>query len=175
MTIQLLAEFAELYAKFDAFPEIFRPVLVVVEELAKVSLPKAVKDHAAALCTSVTEATQAVESSKAWLTLQKRKPMAIKEFNPRFDMKYFPGKRGSKDPETTNVQKLKAQVKKETKGARRELKKDNHFLAGEKLKERKEKDLEYSQRITSINKMLDRDQQGMSPSERLREKKRKFK
>jgi len=175
MTLTLLNPCAELYSKYDVFPEIFRPLAAVVQAIPAAKLPQKLQTLCQTFATAVGTAAKTVEEVKAPLTLQKRKAMPIKEFNPRFDMAYFPGKRGVKDPESNNMQKLKALHKKETKGARRELKKDNQFLANQRLQDRLEKDQDYAKRIKSIYSMLDRDQQGMSVSEKIREKKKKFK
>ena len=55
-----------------------------------------------------------------------------------------------KNRERAEHNKLKAQVQKEKKGALRELRKDNMFLARKRLQEIREKDREYKEKIRGI-------------------------
>lgn len=75
------------------------------------------------------------------------------------------------DRERAELNKLKAQVKKEKKGAMRELRKDNMFMAREKLKARKQQDEEYKKKMNSVMALLESEQ---AEKKRMDKKKRKL-
>ncbi len=81
--------------------------------------------------------------------MQAHKAVSIPTYAPKFDSSN-PLRRNDPDSERAATAKLKALYKKERKGAIRELRKDNKFLAGEKAKERKEKDEEYEKRMRRV-------------------------
>ena len=91
------------------------------------------------------------------LTLQSHKPIPIPSFLPKFEEGYAPGRRFDPDSERNEASKLKALVKKERKGAVRELRKDNRFLAGERQKIQREKDAEYKGKINRITAGLEKE------------------
>uniref|UniRef100_A0A7S0XNZ7 Uncharacterized protein n=2 Tax=Hemiselmis andersenii TaxID=464988 RepID=A0A7S0XNZ7_HEMAN len=68
------------------------------------------------------------ESNNAPLTIHKLPPVAIKQYNPRFDESFDPTRDMDPDRERAERSKLKRQHKKELKGTVRELRKDNQFL-----------------------------------------------
>ena len=84
------------------------------------------------------------------LVMQKRKPIPIPTYEPAFQEYYSIDKRYHPNRDTAEMAKLKFQYKKEKKGALRELRKDADFKAREKLKDIKQKDLEYKQKIDKI-------------------------
>lgn len=90
------------------------------------------------------------------LRLQSHKPVPIPTFIPKFEEGYQPG-RPAFDPDTARNEtaKLKALVKKERKGAIRELRKDNRFIAEERARMRDEKDQAYNAKIRSIHAGLE--------------------
>ncbi|CEG82911.1 Putative Nucleolar protein, Nop14p [Rhizopus microsporus] len=75
------------------------------------------------------------------------------------------------DQARSQLRKLESQVKKEKKGAMRELRKDNQFIAREKVKERKAKDEEYNKMINSVMHILEGEQSEKKQLEREKKKK----
>lgn len=76
---------------------------------------------------------------------------------PKFDESYSLDRHiSSYDPdrERKELSKLKAEHKKERKGALKELRKDAAFIAREKLKERKVADKEYHEKLRRIEGMI---------------------
>lgn len=82
--------------------------------------------------------------------MQSHKPVAIKTYTPKFEANFSSGKHYDPDAERNATAKLKALYKKEKKGAIRELRKDNKFLAGERAREQKTTDEEYTKRMRRV-------------------------
>lgn len=102
--------------------------------------------------------------------MQYHRPIPIAQHLPKFEQGYSLEKHYDPDRERAELNKLKAQVKKEKKGAMRELRKDNMFMAREKAKERKQKDEEYNKMIKGVMSILQEDQ---AEKNRLEKEKRK--
>lgn len=98
------------------------------------------------------------------LTLQNHKPIPIASYAPKFDEGggYAYRKRHDPDAERNAASKLRAEFKKEKKGALRELRRDNRFLAEEQSKRQREIDEGYSKRMARVH--------GEIQSERAEEK-----
>lgn len=77
------------------------------------------------------------------LLLHNHRPLAIKTSIPKFEDSYNPTKHYDPDRERAELSKLKAEHKRERKGALRELRKDANFIARESLREKKERDKAY--------------------------------
>ena len=89
-------------------------------------------------------------STRQPLTLQAHKAIPIATFAPKFEDDFAPGKHYDPDAERNAAQKLKALYKKERKGAIRELRKDNKFLAGEKARAQADKDKQYTAKMRRV-------------------------
>jgi nucleolar protein 14 len=93
------------------------------------------------------------------LQLQRHRPMAIASHQPKFEENYSVDKHYDPDRERAETQRLRAQHRKERKGAMRELRRDNQFIATERAREQKEKDDAYKRKIRHITGLLT-DEQG---------------
>lgn len=89
-------------------------------------------------------------STRQPLLLQHHKPIPIASYVPKFDEGFNPNKRFDPDSARVEAQKLKSQYKKEKKGAVRELRKDNRFLAVEEAKRKQVADEAYDKKIKKI-------------------------
>lgn len=76
--------------------------------------------------------------------------MAIKTSIPKFEEGFNPDKHYDPDRERAEASKLKAEFKKERKGALRELRKDGNFIARESLREKKERDAAYEKKYRRL-------------------------
>jgi nucleolar protein 14 len=114
------------------------------------------------------------KTSRMPLTLQSHKPIPIASYAPRFEDDFAPGRHYDPDAERNASQKVKALYKKEKKGAIRELRKDNRFLAGEKAKEQAEKDKNYTAKMRRVEGEinLERAEEKEMQREKTREKRR---
>lgn len=164
-TIALLKDLAEKYVSMEAFIELFKPAEVILSKVSanvpasiKVSLlvhhSKLSADPPFTQQTSVEELQSTIHrmvkfasSSRKPLLLQKHKPIPIATFIPKFDEGYNPNRKFDPDTERAEASKLKSLYKKEKKGAIRELRKDNKFLASEDQKLRAIKDADYGKKV----------------------------
>ena len=103
----------------------------------------------------LADAISSCASKRTPMQLQKHKPIPIQTLAPDFEFGYSLDRKYDKDSE---IKKLRSQCKKEQKGALRELRKDNYFIAEEKGKERRAKDQEYKEKIKNIFSVLSKDQ-----------------
>lgn len=84
------------------------------------------------------------------LALHNHRPLAIKTSIPKFEESYNPERHYDPDSERAAASKLKAEYKKERKGALRELRKDASFMAREGLKQKRERDAEYERKYKRL-------------------------
>jgi nucleolar protein 14 len=108
------------------------------------------------------------------LLLQAHKPIPIATFIPKFETRSSSYLR-SKDPdaERAATQKLRAQYRQEKKGAMRELRKDNRFLAAV-VQERKEaEDKAYNERVKKVMGGLEGERAEQRREERAKTKEKK--
>ena len=89
-------------------------------------------------------------TSRRPLAMQAHKPIPIASYAPKFEDDFAPGRHYDPDAERNGAAKLKSLYKKERKGAIRELRKDNRFLAGEKAREQQVKDSAYNVRMRRV-------------------------
>ena len=115
--------------------------------------------------------------SRRPLLLQAHKPIPIATYIPKFDESYSYRKNNDPDHERNADSKLRAQYRQERKGAMRELRKDNKFLAAEQRKRQDEKDAAYKARMSKVEGALgsERHEQKLMEKEKMREKRRKEK
>ncbi|KAH3902672.1 related to Probable nucleolar complex protein 14 [Saccharomycodes ludwigii] len=85
------------------------------------------------------------------LTLQDHKPMAIPTYAPKFEENFNPAKK-SYDPDMTRneINKMKAQLKKERKFTMKEIRKDTKFEARKRIEEKKTEYADYHGKMARI-------------------------
>ncbi|KAJ3312530.1 NADH:ubiquinone oxidoreductase [Blyttiomyces sp. JEL0837] len=126
--VETVGRYARLYMSTGAFIELFTPILALIEKI-----PIDLMDETAA--TSVKTALELVRGlisssslKRRHLQLQKRKPVAIATYVPKFQEQYVHF----------------------SFGAMRELRKDSKFIARERLEERIKESERYKKRMDSI-------------------------
>ncbi|KAK1268297.1 hypothetical protein QJS04_geneDACA005298 [Acorus gramineus] len=139
--IQTIRGYVNLYEEFSSFPEIFSPVSSLLQEVQKQdnlpnSLLETIDDDVQLIKKKVYEH----HTSREPLQMRKQKPVPIRLLNPKFEEDFVKGRDYDPDRERVERRKLNKLLKREAKGAARELRKDNHFLFG--VKEREQKLLE---------------------------------
>lgn len=110
--------------------------------------------------------------SKTPLRMQQHRPIPIAQHLPKFEKAYSMDRHYDPDHERSQQHKLESQLKKEKKGALRELRKDNQFIAREKAKERKQKDEDYNKMVKGVMTLLEGEQSELKRLEREKDKKR---
>ncbi|PKA45808.1 Outer envelope protein 61, chloroplastic [Apostasia shenzhenica] len=134
-TIKLLKEFINMYERLSSFPEIFLPIADLLRDiLHRAKLPGTLRASMEDVNSLVTQKTNQHQMLRQPLQMRRQRPEPIKLLNPKFEENFVKGVDYDPDRERAQRKKLKKLLKKEAKGAVRELRKDNHFVF--KLKER---------------------------------------
>jgi len=150
LCIELLNKYSKLYLDIGCLKEIFSGVENLINDLEKISFSVKLKELLKEFKYNLISYLQGENVKRKSLQWQKRKPIPIASIVPKFEENYSIDKHYDKNRERAEHNKLKAQVQKEKKGALRELRKDNMFLARKRLQEIKEKDKEYKEKIKGI-------------------------
>ncbi|KAI0432985.1 nucleolar protein 14 [Xylaria sp. FL1042] len=153
-TLQLLDIASQLYASKTSFIETFEPVLLALRHLTKSSckshLPMALVDRIVKLQTKLQTMLTMSKLARRPLELHHHRPLAIKTAIPKFEDQFDPDRHYDADKDRAELAKLKAEHKKERKGAMRELRKDANFMAREKLRIKKAKDAAYEKKYKRL-------------------------
>ncbi|KAJ9120818.1 hypothetical protein QFC22_002752 [Naganishia vaughanmartiniae] len=147
VVIRLVMTSAEMYSEVEAFVEVFQPLLELMKALQTSKIPKELKIDA------LTRIIKFAMQARQPLSMQTFKPIPIPSYTPKFDLHFSAASRKHQDPdaERNEANKVKALYKKERKGAIRELRKDNKFLAVERAKEQKAKDEAYEKKMRQVH------------------------
>ncbi|CAI5984434.1 unnamed protein product [Closterium sp. NIES-64] len=145
--LKTLRSFALLYRPMQPFPEIFAPFLPTLAALAESGqLPEEIEQERAAWVKDIEGAVAEVEGSRQPLRLRVKRAVPEKQFNPKFESDFARGKDYDPNRERAEQRRLQRAIKREARGAARELRKDNQFLAAARaneaanaLEERREK------------------------------------
>jgi nucleolar protein 14 len=199
--LALVSTMADMWADKLAFCEVFDPLSKILEHLSgkpcagklppatKVinpSFPHAKRTQADNINpqTLLTQTLLTIQNhiksarlARRPLALHNHRPLAIKTSIPKFEESYNPDRHYDPDSERAASSKLKAEYKKERKGALRELRKDASFMAREGLKQKRERDAEYERKfkrlVAEIQGEEGREAKGYEREKRLRKGKGK--
>ncbi|KAI0400320.1 nucleolar protein 14 [Xylaria palmicola] len=153
-TVRLLDTASQTYAGKTSFVETFEPVVFALGHLAKApcrtQLPAALVDHIIKVQARLQAMLTMSKLARRPLELHHHRPLAIKTAIPKFEDKFAPDKHYDADKDRAELAKLKAEHKKERKGAMRELRKDANFMAREKLRVKKVKDAAYEKKYKRL-------------------------
>jgi nucleolar protein 14 len=106
--------------------------------------------------------------SKLPLQWQRRKPVPIRMFAPKFEESYNLDRHYDADRDRSEKRKISVLHKREMKGAIRELRKDSAFLANEKHHMQRNKDKEYQSKIKRVYGILGAEQGEKNREKRMR-------
>ncbi|KAJ5782219.1 RRNA maturation protein (Nop14) [Penicillium paradoxum] len=173
--VSLLGSASDTWAEKSAFTEIFTPARAVLQYLRQ-----ALKGKVYAAAREPVQSTlDKIDSHLAQARLVRRplflhdhKPLAIKTAIPKFEENFNPDKHYDPDRERAESNRLKKELKRERKGAMRELRKDASFIAREKLREKKERDSEYEKKYKRLVAEI-QSQEGRAANEYERERGRR--
>ena len=153
-SVTLLDTMAHLWSGLSAFVEIVQAFQATLKHLSSLpcssKLPQPSNEQIRATLTRIDRLAKTALHERRPLRLHEHRPMAIREADPVFEEDYKPGKRYDHDHDRAEMSKLKAEYKRERKGALRELRKDANFIARESLREKKEKDAEYEKKYKRL-------------------------
>jgi len=149
----LCKKFVALYGELETFKEIIEPIRVLIAHLPLQNYPPTLKTlH----CDLVDLIRSKEAGEKVPLKLQARKPIPLTLLEPQYEEvnnDVF-RKRGG-DKAKNEHDKLKYKVKRELKGAVKEIRKDSHFLAKERLNEQLAKDATRKRKVKELKAALE--------------------
>ncbi|MCH97281.1 nucleolar protein 14-like [Trifolium medium] len=135
--VETLQGYINTYDNLSSFPEIFLPILGLLREISEQkNMPNALRDKFKDVAELLKLKVDEHLALRRPLRMRKQKPVPIRLLNPKFEENYIKGRDYDPDRARAEERKLKRQVKREAKGAARELRKDNYFLLEVKDKER---------------------------------------
>ncbi|KAH6998366.1 nucleolar protein 14 [Ilyonectria sp. MPI-CAGE-AT-0026] len=153
-TVQTLEAAADTWTGKSSFLDTFSQGAIVLRHLSskgcRSHLPPALVERVEKLQTKFERMLKVAQLSRRNLELHHHKALAIKTFVPKFEETFDPDKHYDPDRERAELAKLKAEHKKERKGAMRELRKDANFMAREKLRMKKAKDEAYEKKYKRL-------------------------
>ncbi|RMZ74841.1 hypothetical protein DV737_g5683, partial [Chaetothyriales sp. CBS 132003] len=141
-----------LWSVKSAYPELIAPLIHALRHLTTLDahLPSPSISLATTSLSDITSLASASLTTRRPLLLHNHRPLPIPTSYPLFIENYNPDRHYDPDRERAELSKLKAEHKKERKGAMRELRKDANFIAREKLREKKEKDEAYEKKFKRL-------------------------
>ncbi|KAF4505229.1 hypothetical protein G6O67_007200 [Ophiocordyceps sinensis] len=153
-SLQVLEAAADLWVGKSAFLETFEQVGKVLRHMGgdacRAHLPAQLCDKTEKLEAKLARMLGLARLSRRPLELHHHRPLAIKTYIPKFEDTFDPDKHYDPDRERAELAKLRAEHKKERKGAMRELRKDANFMAREKLRIKKVKDEAYEKKYKRL-------------------------
>ena len=188
----LLERLADLWAEKTAFVEVFGPandILTHISSKACVgNLSSELKvrhenspHHALltrrqkklrATSKGLNSRLSQAQLSRRPLQLHQHRPLPIASNIPKFESDYSMDKHYDPDDDRREMSKLKAQHKRERKGAVREIRKDARFISRVKLQEDKKTSKEYHTKMARLTAMI-QSEEGQASNEYKRQKARK--
>lgn len=136
-----LLSMADLWREKSSFTQIFAPA--ALSSLQQLKGQQKSVQH-------LTILLQQSRLQRRPLELHHHKPLAIRTSVPKFEESFNPDKHYDPDRERADASKLRAEYKREKKGAVRELRKDANFMAREQLREKRERDAEYEKKYRRL-------------------------
>eukprot|EP00731_Ephydatia_muelleri_P020309 Em0013g36a len=150
---RLVQKLAEIYAGLPTFREIFQATASNLESmLVQENWPPCEKSVFTATLEFITSQSAV---TKPALQLLKHKPVSIEFYKPEFDEEFEGGRKKAVNRTAGERQRLAHKVKREMKGAVREIRRDNAFLARERLNEQLERDAERERKTHQIMRELE--------------------
>lgn len=172
-TVAILKAAAETWHKLSAFHETFLPPLLVLQHLNSppnsAHLPPSLAAKLADAASTLARHLQLARLARRPLELHHHKPLAIRTYVPKFEDSFDPNKHYDPDRERAELAKLKAEHKRERKGALRELRKDAAFMQRENLRVKKQRDEAYEKKYKRLVAEI-QGEEGRAANEYAREK-----
>lgn len=153
--ISLLDVSMGLWVDEHAFNEIFAPVhhimrLHLTSSFGGIYLPESLLNTIRLVTEKLDNMFLRAERGRMPLLLQNHKPLPIKMAIPKFEEAFNPDRHYDPNHERAQLSKLKAEHKRERKGAMRELRRDANFVARTNLHEKKARDAEYEKKYSRL-------------------------
>ncbi|KAH6935945.1 hypothetical protein HPB50_011651 [Hyalomma asiaticum] len=147
--VKLVEKCACLYETLPSYRELCDPLSAVCQKLMESAYPESLR---AAIGHTLVKLSRKIERKP--LKPSKKPPPMKPLLEPNFSMKFDGRKHFLGGEKKVELKRLNYQYKKEMKGAMREVRRDNQFLAQHILKEQMVKDAERKEKVKQIYKEL---------------------
>ncbi|KAK9750617.1 hypothetical protein RND81_02G208500 [Saponaria officinalis] len=153
--VETLNGFVKIYGDLKAFPETFLPISELLTEVAhQKKMPDPLQEKLRDVANQIRTKAEEHHKFRRPLQMRKQKPVPIKLLNPKFEENFILGKSYDPDRERAEKRKLAKEYRKEARGAKRELRKDNYFLLEVKEKERQRAEQERAEKYGKARAFL---------------------
>ncbi|KAJ1941197.1 nucleolar complex protein 14, partial [Linderina macrospora] len=175
----LARKYIDVYFSTPAFIELFTPLQSILAQISDRAgskmAPKEIVELTGEVASYLDSQLEQAHASRTPLKMQYHKPLAIQSIAPKFESNYSIDAHYDPNHDRNEILKLRRQVNKEKRGAVRELRRDAQFIQAERLKEMREKDKTYADKMKKAWGVLENDQSEMKKLDKLRIKERKAK
>ncbi|XP_021910283.1 nucleolar protein 14 isoform X2 [Carica papaya] len=172
--IETLRGFAETYEGLSSFPEIFLPISTLLLEVTQQeNMPQTLQVKLKDVAQLIEKKAGEHHMLRQPLQMRKQKPVPIKLVNPKFEENFVKGRDYDPDRERAEARKLKKLIKKEAKGAARELRKDNYFLYEVKEREKSKHEEERAEKYGKALAFLQEQEHGFKSGQLGKGRKRR--
>ncbi|KAK7806167.1 hypothetical protein U0070_021113 [Myodes glareolus] len=144
--LALLKHCVLMYNALPSFHAIIRPHRALVEHLMDCGLPQDLQELSRSILSEIESQKQHCQP----LICEKSKPVPLKLFTPRLVKVLEFGRKQGSTKEEQERKRLIHKHKREFKGAVREIRKDNQFLARMQLSEIMERDAERKRKVKQL-------------------------
>jgi nucleolar protein 14 len=169
----LLNQLFQLWAAKNSFLEIFEPVEKGLSHLltkeCRGKFGPVLKNQLLSLSNELSSKLSKARPLRRPLELHHHRPLPIPSNIPKFEEDYNMDKRYDPNVERRELTKLKAEHKREKKGAVREIRKDSRFISRVKLAEDKETSKAYHAKMARLTAMI-QSEEGAAANEYKRQK-----
>ncbi|XP_060529422.1 nucleolar protein 14 homolog [Cylas formicarius] len=147
-TLQLLREFFEKYKTLPSCLEIFALVENFLKKIPLEYYPNEVINQHEQLGMSLNELRK--NRRLNYVKLAEKKPKALRLYEPKIEEVYDTKRRKVQSKEKAERDKLIHKLKRERKGALREIRRDKAFLGRVKIKQKMHSDMERKEKVKRI-------------------------
>ncbi|KAL8761993.1 MAG: hypothetical protein Q9184_001940 [Pyrenodesmia sp. 2 TL-2023] len=152
--VDICGVMAEIWTDKAAFTEICEPITACLGHLTSKAcaskIGKSLRTKAGRTLQQIQRLLREAHQARKPLLLHNHRPLPIKTSIPKFEESFNPDKHYDPDRDRSELNRLKAEHKRERKGAMRELRKDANFVARESLREKKEEDAQYEKKFKRL-------------------------
>lgn len=145
VALKLCEQFALLYAETPSFSELFCKIELTISTLPIKSFPKILSDRVNDLVMCLSKSVK-----KSYLRRENRRPPTLKFLEPKIQDRFDGKKQHHGSKKKLEQQKLLHKYKREMKGAMREIRRDNQFIASEKLNEQLDQDADRKAKLKRL-------------------------
>ncbi|EDV22739.1 uncharacterized protein TRIADDRAFT_58621 [Trichoplax adhaerens] len=159
LAIDLLDQFAKLYANAVAFPEIYHRTSEILNCIDIEGYPAEIKANYESIQMKISSS---ISEPRNYLILQKRKPQPLKLLEPRFeDRTQTNSERSYGNKKHLEKMKDRRQNKRDQKRLTRELRRDSRYVAMKQREDRRMRDTERKRKVKEIEHLLSNQQAEM--------------